>query len=170
MTCTDDAAAEFPDIEPGAKEKHGVDFTAKLTRFWFANRDFTTNIAVRPLVSTGYQYRATTGGHSGAKEPLWPKTLAATVTDGSVIWTAEAISTTSLTTTVASIPTWTVDTGLTASDTALNGQVAEAVIDAASATDGVDYSVLVTATLSDGQILKKRCILPVRVAKRVCEC
>jgi hypothetical protein len=62
--------------------------------------------------STGLQYRCTTAGVTGAIEPRWPKVVALTVTDGSVVWTAEAVDAVSLRTTITS-DTFEADSGVT---------------------------------------------------------
>lgn len=41
-------------------------------------------------VTTGFIYEATTAGISGTTEPTWPVVAAATVNDGTVVWTARA--------------------------------------------------------------------------------
>ncbi len=43
-----------------------------------------------PAKPNGYAYKVTTAGISGTTEPLWPKTLTNTVTDGTIVWTCEA--------------------------------------------------------------------------------
>ncbi|MBV6501851.1 MAG: hypothetical protein CJBNEKGG_04381 [Prosthecobacter sp.] len=42
---------------------------------------------VNPPAAQRYRYEATTAGTSGGTEPVWPTTINATVTDGSVVWT-----------------------------------------------------------------------------------
>ncbi len=60
---------------------------------------------VRPLRkdATGLQYNCTTAGVTSGK-PLvrWPTVAGGTVTDGTVVWTAEAVTSASLRTTIAS--------------------------------------------------------------------
>jgi hypothetical protein len=62
--------------------------------------------------SKGFQYRCSTAGVTGSVEPRWPKVLAGTVTDGSVVWTAEAVDAVSLRTTISS-DTFVADSGVT---------------------------------------------------------
>jgi len=47
--------------------------------------NYTTTATGAPL---GLLFEATTGGKSGLEEPAWPDTVSATVTDGTVEWTA----------------------------------------------------------------------------------
>jgi len=60
---------------------------------WAASTDYTTGSYVMPSTANGFFYEATTGGTSGSTEPTWPTTNGATVTDGSVTWTARKIVT-----------------------------------------------------------------------------
>lgn len=42
---------------------------------------------VYPVVYNGYYYRCTTAGTTGTTEPTWPTGIAATVSDGTAVWT-----------------------------------------------------------------------------------
>lgn len=64
--------------------------------FWRANETHGSGEHIRPTRATGFAYECTTAGTTGAREPLWPRSLDATVTDGSVIWTCRAASTNGL--------------------------------------------------------------------------
>lgn len=59
----------------------------KAANFWRINEQYALNEFIRPNVATGFAYQATAGGTSGIREPRWPTTVGATVTDGSVTWT-----------------------------------------------------------------------------------
>lgn len=48
--------------------------------------------SVKPSVPNGYYY-VTSGGVSGASEPVWPTSTGATVVDNTVTWTAQQVST-----------------------------------------------------------------------------
>jgi len=61
---------------------------------WAANTAFANGVAVRPTSSfsqpngfRGFNFQSS-GGTSGATEPAWPTTIGATVTDGTITWTA----------------------------------------------------------------------------------
>lgn len=45
---------------------------------------------VTPTVPNGFRYECTASGTSGGSEPAWPTTIGATVTDGTVTWTARS--------------------------------------------------------------------------------
>lgn len=79
-----------------ARLDYGFNWTDQLARKWAANTPFGVDVAVRPAGSaTGFQYTSS-GGQSAAEEPVWPTTDGDTVTDGSIVWTAEAIDDDSL--------------------------------------------------------------------------
>lgn len=84
-----DEEFRLPDAlkDPGEDLKVTLGFFGFCANYWRENEEFDLNSYVRPSRSTGFAYQATTAGLSGAKEPIWPKALASTVTDGSVTWT-----------------------------------------------------------------------------------
>jgi len=56
---------------------------------WQANTSYSLGKLVKPTAgSNRFFYECTTAGTSGATEPTWPTTDGATVTDGTVVWTA----------------------------------------------------------------------------------
>jgi hypothetical protein len=54
---------------------------------WEATTAITGGALKKPTVSNGHYYRCTTAGTTGATQPTWPTTAAATVADGTVVWT-----------------------------------------------------------------------------------
>ena len=67
---------------------------------WQATEAFPTiHALIKPSVDNNFYYYPSTPGTTGGSEPTWPTTAGATVTDGTVVWTAVAF----LTTPVASI-------------------------------------------------------------------
>lgn len=57
---------------------------------WLANTTYSQGnlrMPVNPPATQRYRYEATTGGVSGTTEPVWPTTINATVSDGTVVWT-----------------------------------------------------------------------------------
>lgn len=73
----------------------------------FPGSSVLLNDVMRPRrkQATGLQYRCTTPGTT-SRRPwqlfVWPMSVGGTITDGSVVWTAEPIDVTSLRTTIAS--------------------------------------------------------------------
>lgn len=63
------------------------------TPLWQASTAYVANDTARTTAKNGYLYKVqsiTGGGVSGASEPTWPTTLAATVVDNEVTWVCEA--------------------------------------------------------------------------------
>jgi hypothetical protein len=59
---------------------------------WIASATYAAGALVVPAVSTGFYYKATTGGTASAGPVTWPTVIGSTVTDGSVVWTCFASS------------------------------------------------------------------------------
>lgn len=143
-----DGSREFPfEQDPADKLDYTVQFPRHCVRYREPDRDYALNTQARPQRATGYQYRASTAGHSGADEPRWPTTIGATVKDGSVIWTTEALAVTSLRRTLSNA-VWSPDTGLTASGDTTDGADATAFLN--GGTLGQAYLVRCDGTFSDG--------------------
>lgn len=60
---------------------------------WAPSQAYSVGAIVSSIVNrgTGFFFRCTQGGTSGATEPVWPTTIANTVEDGTVVWTAVSI-------------------------------------------------------------------------------
>lgn len=56
---------------------------------WAAVTAYPVGERAVPSTRNGYLYVVTTAGTSGGSAPTWPTTAAATVTDGTVVWTYE---------------------------------------------------------------------------------
>lgn len=123
-----------------------------LVRVWSPGTVFAADVVVRPTYPTGFEYVAT-AGQTGQTEPRWPTTVAGTVTDGSVTWTAQEISNDSLTTTIDS-SAWSADTGINVDNDSLetgNGkQMTSAHISGGAI--GEIYDVANVITLADGTV------------------
>ena len=153
--------------DPDDSRQYAVDFERKLTRYREAGKTYTAGTFVRLEKTNGFELECTTGGQTAISPPRYSSTIGATFTDGSVTWTVRAISTSSLYTTVSGTPTWTFDSGITASAATLSGQLTTSNL--SGGVDGNDYTGLVKATLADGNSITAVCILKVRRAQRVCE-
>lgn len=170
MSCdADEPALVWPAKDPDDKLDYYASFERHLARQWEPFTDFASGTRIRVYgnsKSAGFEF-SSSGGRSGGRPPVWPEALAATVIDGSITWTGQALSTSSLRTTISGTPTWTADTGVTVSAEAVSGNIASALIE--GGTDGEDYTVLVKATFADGTSKTAVCVLPVRRAVRVCD-
>ena len=56
---------------------------------WQAGVAYTVGQFIRPVVGNGHYYKCMTAGIADAVEPNWPTANAATVADGSVVWTEQ---------------------------------------------------------------------------------
>lgn len=168
MTCHAEPARVWPDKHPDATLDYGVSFEPECARAWAKWTDFSTGTSIRvflPGHESGLEFEATTGGRTAGRRPQFPFTAGDWVDDGSVVWTARALSAASLRRTIVGTPTW-VATGVTISDESIAGLIATANM--GGGDNRQDYPVSVTAELSDSNIIVKVCILPVRIPVRVC--
>lgn len=167
MTCdSDDIGQPYVEVDPKRSfdevpiEVDWHDFLARRRR---AGTAYASADTIRPLraQATGLQYRCTTAGVTSGLPTdriRWPTTVGATVQDGSVVWTAEAMSTTSLRTTISS-DDWPAVAGLTLgaeSNSDLRYQVL-----VAGGTSGQSYSVKHQVTLANGEDKEAVAVLPV---------
>lgn len=153
-------------MHPGDRLDFEVDFETALTRWHEPGRTYAAAVRVRVPARPGFEYEATSAGQTGKAPPIFPTTIGQTVSDGSVVWTCRAVTTSSLSTTLATA-TWNVlDAGVTASGQAVSGQKATAFLQ--GGVDGNDYRVQVTGNMQNGAIMNRLCILPVRVPRRIC--
>lgn len=132
-----------------------------LARVWAPGVAYESEVCVRPSSPTGFEY-SSSGGQSGATEPRWPKLAGGTVTDGSITWTAQAISNDSLIATIA-VSAWSAETGVTITDETLtntNGvQITSMQVSAGAI--GQQYEVSNVVTMSDGSVEESILLLSV---------
>jgi hypothetical protein len=57
---------------------------------WAATTAYALNAVVAPTTPNGFNYVCTVAGTSAATQPVWPVTLGATATDGTVTWACVA--------------------------------------------------------------------------------
>lgn len=133
-----------------------------LSRVWAPGAVYGTDETVRPSLPTGLQY-VSTAGQSGAFEPRWPTTIGGTVTDGSITWTAEAISNDSLLTTISSSDWLADDSDLTVDGEVLvNTSGAQvATVHVSGGVTGNEYEVTNTIILADGSVEESRLLVTV---------
>jgi hypothetical protein len=90
------------------------DWTQEFSVFWSANGYFPAFMVVRPLDpegDTGLEY-VSSGGKAGLDEPVWP--ASGSVEDGTITWTAQPLSNSSLRERISSA-TWPAVSGFTIS-------------------------------------------------------
>lgn len=126
------------------------DFTLELEELWRPGTEYTTGSFVRPRKPNGYEYEATTGGQSSHREPYWPTTVAATVSDGSITWTARAYGNNA--TDTISTRTVTTDTGLTVANDAIDGETV--TVDVSSGKKLACYDVVCQIVTVAGETLE----------------
>lgn len=116
-------------------------------------------VRLRRGQSTGLQYKCTTGGVTGHKEPRWPTVAAQTVTDGTVVWTAEAIDANSLRTTISS-EDYVADTGVTLGTESISDL--KYTVNVRGGTSGQSYNVKHQIVCVNGEDKEAVGILPVQ--------
>jgi hypothetical protein len=137
--------------DPSEKLDYTVDFEHALTRFRLPDANYSAGVKVRSQLAPGFQF-SSSGGHTSNKEPRWPTAIGGTVQDGSITWTAEALTTASLTSTVSGTPAWTVDNAaITIGSPSIVGQAGTAFL--SGGQDGQTFQALCTATMADGRIM-----------------
>jgi hypothetical protein len=139
-------------ISVGEKTPRELDLADVCASTWEPGRVYENGVRVRPASKpSGFEY-VSTAGQSAHREPKWPLTIDASIIDGSVTWTAKAISNASLSRTIATA-VWTAPVGITISNQSLintNGaQRTKAYIQG----DGAgNYEVSALVTFSDGSV------------------
>lgn len=132
--------------DPAADKKVSLSFFNDCANFWRANEEFSSNEFIRPTRPTGFAYKASTGGCSGAKEPIWPRLIDSTVTDGSIVWTCVAAGSNGLSPITA--PSAVSDpTGLTISSVSVDENT-KILATYSGGTLGQDYEAVFSFTLS----------------------
>jgi hypothetical protein len=159
----DGSLAPFAEFYHAAGEvlRYGIDWTYWLARLRPSAVAVAPGLVVRPSVPNGYQYVCALGGVTQSIEPTWPAMPGASLLDGTVLWTAQPIDTTSLTASVVSIA-WTTTGPLVLTGSSLLGQLALVLVDATGAISGNDYDVLCTAMMTNGPPLSGKLRIKVR--------
>lgn len=166
MTCTtDDRGAPYAEVEPKRSFDEvpiAVDWHDYLANFREAGTAYASGYRVRlpRRYATGLQYQCTTPGvTSGKPNVRWPTLVGGTVTDGTVVWTAEAMSTQSLRTTIAS-DDWPAVAGLTLGTESNNDLRYQVLVD--GGTSGQTYEVKHQVILANGEEKEAVAVLPVQ--------
>ena len=104
------------------------------------------------MIGNGFEYECTTGGQTSPTEPKWPTTVAGTVTDGSVTWTARAFST-NATDTISSANV-NAPTGVTAGTPVVDGSLV--IVAMYGGTNGQCHIISVEASTSAGELFEEK--------------
>lgn len=153
---------EVPAKRSADKVPVQFDWHDYLANQWVRGGEFQTGERIRGsrATSTGFEYEATTGGVSGRVRPVFPTTVGLTVRDGSIVWTARAITTASLRATILTSLFPAVD-GLT-----LSNQSDADLVHTIYVAGGISWSTYevpnrVTLSNAPGEIIEKVALLPV---------
>lgn len=71
---------------------HAVTLSPDVLASWQPQTAYAQGVQIVPARRNKYVYTATTGGTSGASEPVWPLANGGTVTDGGVVWQIAGLS------------------------------------------------------------------------------
>jgi hypothetical protein len=147
-------------LRVGERQPYGVNLTKFCSVHFEAEEVVALNETVRPVPielggggATGFEYKVTRGGQTGAFEPNWPIELGETVESGSVEFTTQAVSTQSLAKSIDT-STWITPTGIDAEDSTtleLGGEVKTAVFLSATAVVK-SGQVINRVTFDDGHV------------------
>jgi hypothetical protein len=114
--------------------------------FWRGNEPYASSEYVRPNRATGFAYECTTAGTSAGREPVWPRVISSTVTDGSAVWTCRAAEANAIS--AVSSPSAASDpTGLTIGSVSVS-ESAKILATYSGGTLGQDYDAVFTFTLN----------------------
>ncbi|MDJ0712584.1 MAG: hypothetical protein QNJ14_19535 [Woeseiaceae bacterium] len=82
---------ENPEIQKTESEiwDAEVEFGRSLEFMWEDGKDYIVGDVRRPQTPNGFEFRCTSAGMSGFREPTWKKEVNAVTKDGSVEWTAQ---------------------------------------------------------------------------------
>lgn len=133
----------------GFKDSFGIDWEDELSIRWPApGRSIAAGVVIRPTFATGFEYRCSTAGYTGDSEPSWQSGAGSITTDGSVSWTAQAVTNASLVSTVSS-SAWAAVTGVVLTGSGVVQQQAVVTADFSAAPSPGDYDLVNTVTLAD---------------------
>lgn len=142
----------------GERRSWSFDWTLAFANRWAANQAYPAATRVRPsslYKQTGYEYESSGGQSSGLFEPSWGKTLGQVNTrdDGSIGWTARALSYDSLAERIDSV-TLTAAAGVTLHPLSLIDQPGkqQTPFEVSGGTAGEIYDILIVVSTTAGRI------------------
>jgi hypothetical protein len=155
VTCSADEDYEIgpAEILVGAEQPFEISLYDYCARPWRPNEPVDLTETIRPARPNGFAAQCSAAGVTGSREPVWPKTLAAPVTDGSAAWAMVAAGTNGLN--AASSPTASVSpaSGLTIDSLAVSESYK--LTGAYEGTVAGEYVVTYSFTV-DGKVRKAR--------------
>lgn len=144
---------------------YAFDLTAKFSIPRLPNFPYAAGAHVRPIIDgTGWQYQSSGGVTNGDDfEPDWPTEDGGTVEDGSLTWTAEAITYDSLRYRIDSV-TWTAPDGITLTNEQVIDQPAmqEVRVTVAGGAAGQKYRIVGVVVTTTGLEYEVRIELKVK--------
>lgn len=144
------------------RQWYAFNLTDEFSIRWQPSYPYEAAQAVRPTTrkSTGLEYVSSGGVSNGVREPEWPTVVGETVTDGSITWTARAISFSTLGERLASVDPaeWITDGDLILSDQVEQDLPAlqEVRIWASGGTVGEVYDCSVVVETASGALFECR--------------
>jgi hypothetical protein len=137
----------------GATKDFTIRWHRQLRNYWLSERYYNAGDKVRSPSVAGLAYQASGSGESGSMEPNWPRAVGVTVLDGSITWTAIAVTGSPAVDTI-NISAWSQvsppDGTLTVPSTA--STIEEATAWFAGGTSGNTYRIRNVITLTSGLI------------------
>jgi len=129
-----------------------LDLSLVAARRWRPGALFDAAIHIRGS-KAGFEFEAGADGQTGDREPRWPKVLDDTVQDGSIEWTAKAVSTASLLKVLSSVE-WEADDSITVTGEQINAtdQTAVAYFEP---TEAGTFTIICWATFNDSPSQKE---------------
>jgi len=126
------------------------DFIRAIGYYWAPDKEYALNDVALPSIPNGAQYKATTAGRSGRKEPIWPSIGTKSDGNGSLVWTKEDFDANAYDS-ISSVNIPAV-TGLTIGAETITGT--EVHFDISGGVKGSCYTVSVEATLASGEVVE----------------
>lgn len=143
--------------DPGESLKVSLNLYTMCVIPWRPNEAQSAAEFIRPTVPNGFSYECTTAGTTGTKEPRWPTTISATVTDGSVTWTCRAASGSGVN--AITSPTATSDpTGLTIASVSVS-ELHKILATYSGGTEGQSYDAVYSFTLDGVTRIARQAVL-----------
>jgi hypothetical protein len=127
------------------------DWRVRSIREWESGALVVADVIRRPIAAMGLLAKCTTAGQSHAREPSWRAVQAATVQDGSVVWTMVPPTGTNIPTISSCVYSITPSGIVQVTDAIDGAQLRTRVrLDAVAAAEG-DYTIVATMTDSLGE-------------------